>query len=135
MPVPLKVRDIGATKHESGDVALATIYILGIDEKGREVYASISCELYLVDGLKANMLVSNDMLCTKSFAINLSTPFALIYSCGVKIDINTRQYSKFLRHKALTSTPTIVPPLSEALVAFQYMELSDSHDFLFCSST
>ena len=131
MPVPLKVRGIGASKHESRDFALTTIYIPGIDEKGREVYASISCELHLVDGLKANMLVGNDVLCTEGFAINLSTSSALIHSCGVKIDINARQHSKFLRRRALASAPTIVPPQSEALVAFQHIELPDSRDFLF----
>lgn len=53
MPVLLKVRGIGTSKHESGDFALITIYISGIDEKDCEVYTSNSCELYLVDGLKA----------------------------------------------------------------------------------
>ena len=131
MPVPLKVRDIGTLKHKSEDFALTTIYIPGIDEKGREVYASISCKLHLVDGLKANMLVSNNVLCTEGFAINLSTSSTLIHSCGMKIDINTRQHSEFLRQRALASATTIVPPQSEALVVFQHIKLPDSRDFLF----
>ncbi len=90
MPVLLKVRSIGASKHKLKNFALTTIYIPGIDERGQEVYASISCKLHLVNGLKANMLVGNDVLYTEGFAINLSTFFALIHSCGVKIDINAR---------------------------------------------
>lgn len=39
------------------------VYILGFDGNGYKVYASIICELHLVDGLKANMLVENDVLC------------------------------------------------------------------------
>ena len=131
MPVPLKVRGIGASKHESGHFALTTLYIPGTDEKGREVYASITCELHLVDGLKANMLVGNDVLCTEGFAVNLYNSSALIHSCGVRIDINARQHSEFLRHRALAIVLTIIPPHSEALVAFQRIKLPDSRDFLF----
>lgn len=90
MPVSLKVRGIGDSKHKSGDFALASIYIPGIDKKSREVYTSISCELHLVDGLKVNMLVYNDVLCTEGFAINLSTTSALIHRCSMKININAR---------------------------------------------
>lgn len=134
IPIPLKVRGIGASKHELGDFALTTIYIPRIDEKGREVYASISCELHLVDILKANMLVSNNVFCIEGFAINLSTSSALIHSYGLKIDINARQYSEFLRHRALASTPTIISPRLEALVVFQHIKLPDSRDFLFYPS-
>lgn len=133
MPVPLKVRGIGTSKHESGHFALTTLYIPGTNEKGREVYASITCELHLVDGVKANMLVRNDVLCNEGFAINLYNSSALIHSCGIKIDINVRQHSEFLRHRALASVSTIIPPHSEALVAFQHIKLPDSRNFLFSS--
>lgn len=45
MSIPLKVRGIGTLKHQSGDFARMTIYIPSIDEKNREVYIFISCEL------------------------------------------------------------------------------------------
>ena len=78
------------------------------------------------------MLVGNDVLCTEGFAINLSNSSAFIHSCGVKIVINARQRSEFLKHRALASASTNVSPHSEALVAFQYIELPDSRNFLFC---
>ena len=111
-----------------------TLYIPGTDEKGREVYASITCELHLVDGLKANMLVENDVLCTEGFAVNLYNSSALIHSCSVRIIITARQHSEFLRHRALVSASTIISPYSEALVAFQRIKLPDSRDFLFSSA-
>lgn len=134
MPVFVKVGGIDASKHESRNIVLTTIYISGIDKKSHEIYRSISYELHRVDGLKVNMLVGNDVLCTEDFAIYLSILFTLIHSCDVKIDINARQYSKFLRHKALASTSTIVSLYSEAVVALQYIKLSDSRDFLFSPS-
>lgn len=63
MLVPLKIRSIGTLKHKSGDFTPMTIYIPVIDEKGHELYVFISCKLYLVDELKINMLLSNNVLC------------------------------------------------------------------------
>lgn len=134
IPIPLKVRGIGASKHGSGDFALMTIYIPGFDGNGREVYTSIICELHLINRLKANMLVGNDVLCTGGFAINLSSSSALIHSCGVSININARQHSEFLIYKALASASTIISLRLEALVAFRHIKLLDSRDFLFCPS-
>lgn len=130
--VPLKIKGIGASKHESENFALRTVYIPSFNGNGREIYASITCELHLVDGLKTNMLMRNDLLCTRGFAINLSSSSALIYSYGVSININARQHSEFLRHRALSNASTIIPPRSEALIVFQHIELSNSRNFLFC---
>lgn len=77
------------------------------------------------------MLVSNDVLYIEDFAIYLFISSPLIHSCGMKININARQHSKFLRYRALASTPTTIPPCLETLVAFQYIELSDCRNFLF----
>lgn len=57
MLVPLKVRGIDESRHKSEEFALIALYILGLDQKNSEVYAYIKCELYLVEGLKANMLI------------------------------------------------------------------------------
>lgn len=70
MPVPFKIRGISTSKHKSENFALTTVYISCFDKNGHEVYTSITCKLHLVDGLKANMLVGNDVLCIKGFAIN-----------------------------------------------------------------
>lgn len=60
----LKIRDIGTSKHKSVDFNIIMVYIPGIDGKGHEVYTSITYKLYLVDRLKANILVRNDILFT-----------------------------------------------------------------------
>lgn len=94
------------------------VFILSFDENGREVYTSITCKLHLINRLKANMLVENDVLCTEGFAINRSSSSALIHSCDIRIDINARQHSKFLRHRGLASASTIIPSCLEALITF-----------------
>lgn len=130
----LKIRNIGASKYESRNFALTIIYIPGINKKDRKVYASISYKLYLVDGLKVNILGGNNMFSMKGFAINLSNSSALIYSYGTKINLNTRQYSEFLKQRVLANGSILVPPQSKALIAFQYIDLPDFYNFLFYPS-
>lgn len=131
MPVPLKVRGIGASRHESKEFALTTLYIPGLDREGSEVYTCIKCELHLVEGLKANMLIGNDILCTEGFTINLASISAHISSCGVTIVINARNHLQFLRRNVLANATTFILPKSEALINFQQIPLPDSRDFLF----
>ena len=60
MSTPLKVRGIGASKYESTQFAELSLFLPGKDNKGQKVYAFIRCELHLVKGLRANILVGNN---------------------------------------------------------------------------
>ena len=119
MPVPLKVKGIGTSRYESNKFAFTTLYILGLDQEGSEVYAYIKCKLYLVEDLKANMLIGNNIFCTEGFTINLASAFAHILSCEVTIVINARNHLQFLRGNVLTDATTFTSPKSEALINFQ----------------
>ena len=112
MPVPLKVRGIGTSRHESNEFALTALYIPGLDREGSEVYACIKCKLHLVEDLKANMLIGNNIFCTEGFTINLASAFAHILSCGVTIVINARNHLQFLRRNVLADATTFILPKS-----------------------
>ena len=116
MPVPLKVRGIGACRHESGEFALTALYKPGFDRGGSEVYACVQCKLHLVDHLKANMLIGNNVLYTEGFTINLANASAHILSCGMTILISASSHSQFLKRNVLANTTSFIPPKSEALV-------------------
>ena len=131
MPVPLKVRGIGASRHESGEFALTAFYMLGLDRESSEVYACVQCELHLVNGLKANILIRNNVLCTKGFTINLANASAHILSCGVTIVISARNHLQFLKRNVLTNITIFISPKSKALVNVWQISLPDSRDFLF----
>lgn len=92
MPVLLKVRNIGASRHESKEFTLTAIYIPSLDREGLEVYVYIKYKLHLVEGFKMNMFIRNNIFSTKGFTINLASPFAHILSCKVIIVINVRSF-------------------------------------------
>lgn len=131
MPVPLNVRGIGASKHKANMFPLTALYFLGLDRKGSKVYICIKCEPHVVKGLKVNMLIGNDVFCTKGFLINLTNTFTHILKYGVNINITAKSHSQFFRRNILANTTIIVLPKSKALILFKQISLLDLHDFLF----
>lgn len=78
IPILLKVRGISTFKHKSGEFALVTLYIAGFSRDGTDIYTCVKCKLYLVEGLKVNMLIGNNLLYTEGFSINLASTFTYI---------------------------------------------------------
>lgn len=90
MSTPLKVKGIEASRHKSNQFAELSLFFLGKNGKGEIVYTSIKCELHLVEDLRANILIGNDILVPESFVINIRLGHAIVRSCGVKITIKAR---------------------------------------------
>ena len=83
MSTSLKVRGIRTSKHESAQFAEISLFLPGESDKGQKFYASIRCELHLVERLRANILIGNDILAPESFVLNIGLGHALVGSCGV----------------------------------------------------
>ena len=62
MLTPLKVRSIGASKHELEKFAALLLYFPGRNNAGQQVYALLTCEIHLVEDLKANLLIANNII-------------------------------------------------------------------------
>ena len=131
MSTPLKVRGIGASKHKSEEFAALSLYFPGKDDAGRLVYASVRYEIHLVDSLRANLLIGNDIMSPENFVIDIDKRSTLIGSCRVTIPISARQRGQFLTRKLLTSEVSVVPPRSEAMIPLVPVSVPDDRDFLF----
>lgn len=131
----LNVRGIRTSKHKSAQFAALFLYFPGKNETGQRVYASIKCELHLVNGLQANILVRNNILSSEGFMINLNKNRAFIGSYGVTIPINARQRKQFIRRKLFASDDNVVPPCSKTMIFLAPVSLPDDRDFLFHLTT
>lgn len=87
MAILLKVRGIRSLKHKLDKFVFISLYFSGINSKNRPVYAHIYQKLYLIKGLKANLLVNNNILVIKRVVINIANKTALILSCQVIISV------------------------------------------------
>lgn len=93
MPISLKVRDIGASKYKSKKFVLVLLYIASLSCKNSKVYTYIKYKLYFVKGLKANILIGNNMLYIISFLINFANISIYIQSYGDDIIVSTKYHS------------------------------------------
>ena len=108
-----------------------SLYFPGIDSTNRPAYAQIHRELYIVKGLKENLLVGNNILVMERVIINLANKSAMILSCQVTISVAARPRVYPVQRKVLVDKSLTIPPESETLVQFVYSKFPDDRDFLF----
>lgn len=131
MLVFLKVRGIRASKHELDKFLLISIDFLGFDEHKQPVYARIYREMHLVDGLKANILVENDIIAPEDIMIDLANSTTFITSYNVRIAITARQKGQPLRKKSMADIMVSLLPNSEYLIPVIHGTLPCNRDFFF----
>lgn len=131
MSIPLKIRGIGASKHKSAQFAELSLFLLGENDKEQKVYASFKYELHLVEGLRAKMLIGNNILALENLVLNIGLGHSIVGSCGVKITIKATQRGQFLRRKLLAENNEVVPPCFEAIIPILPVPVPDNRNFLF----
>lgn len=90
MSIFLKIRGIEISKYKSAQFAELSFFLPEKNNKKQKVYVFIKWELYLVNGLKANILISNNIFAPESFVMNVKLGHALEISYRVKITIKTK---------------------------------------------
>ena len=95
------------------------------------VYSALWYKIHLVEGLRANFLVGNNIMSPEAIVINLGKKTAIIGTCKVSIDVNARQRGQFLAKKLLTNQDSVIPPCSKAMISLEKLPLPDDRDFLF----
>lgn len=112
MSIPLNIRGIGASKHKSAQFVELFLFLSGKNDEKQKVYASFKCKLHLVEGLRINILIANDILPPESFVLNIGLGHVIMGSYRVKITIRARQRSHFLRKRLLAKNDEVVPSCS-----------------------
>ena len=131
MANPLRVRGIGSNTHETKEYILVPFYMPASKASdGTSVLACITREIHIVDGLKANMLIRNDVLGPEEFVIDINKKKAYIGSCDVNISLQVRPRGTFIRKTVRTKSAVTVTPGAELKVPVN-MILPADRDFLF----
>lgn len=131
MTVLLKVRRIGSAKYDCDEFFSVPLYFLGRDKSKQLVYAQMDQELHLVDGLRANMLIGNNIIGLEQISINNAERTALVASCGVCIPISARQRLQPLIRKVLNTETMTLLPRTKTFVSVLSTGLLDNRDFFF----
>lgn len=91
MAIPLKIYSIRTSKYKFDKLILMPIYFLRVDKHKQLIYTCIYCKMHLVDYLKTNILVGNNIIILKGIIIDLANSITFITNCNVLIAITTRQ--------------------------------------------
>ena len=133
MASPLKVRGVGTNKYETDEFAILPIYLPGKDKDGQDILACLTAEFHLVDNLRAQMLIGNDIIGPQGIIIDVSNQFATIFQCeSIQVPIEPRQRSQFVRRNIHAQEAMVVPPHSEVLVPVKIpQDIPTDRDFIF----
>lgn len=98
------------------------------------VYALLQCEIHLVEGLHANLLIDNNIMSPEAMVIDLGKKLTLIDAYEMTINVNAKQKGQFLAKRPLTSQKSVIPPRSKVMNPLINVPLLDNQDFLFHST-
>ena len=88
----ITVQDLDAQKHNIDKYAIAFMYFADTDDKKRKVKTLITKKIYLIDNLKTNMLINNDILRFKFIDISIFTKSTNVDSCKVIVFIKLKHF-------------------------------------------
>ncbi len=98
MAAPIEVSDIGSNRDQTDGYVIAPLYIPGKDDNGDDATARTAPqELHIVKGLRAGMLIGNDIITPESIDLLTSQQVAQIGSCKVKASIETLNRGPLIR--------------------------------------
>ena len=134
MSSPIRVRGLGNTMHTTDEFVTVTTYSEGELPDGSRAVAKMTMEAHLVDDLKANMLIGNDVLTAQKIKLDPGSGMMTIGSCQnltAKIDVITKDNSRFKRTIRSQGT-VVIPAMSTVSVPVTYRgTIPEDRDFLF----
>ena len=127
----ISVKDLKTIKHSTNKYAMLSMYFSEINSFDISTKTVIIRKIHLIDDLKANLLIENDILDSKQVDIFNSTEIALIDTCDVTISITIRTEIKSQIKSIYVLKAVTMSSKSECLISIHHMFSLSDKDFLF----
>ena len=131
MITSISVKDLKTIKHFTNKYAMLFMYFSEINSSDTSTKTVITREIHLIDDLKANLLIKNDILDSKQVDIFNSTEIVLIDSCDVTISITIRTKVRSQIRSVHALKAVTVFSKSECLISIHHMFFLFDRDFFF----
>ena len=135
MAVALKVRGIGSSRHKTDEYITEPLYFPALSKADEGIIACIRRELHIIDNLRINLLIGNDVLGAEGFVLDMAQGKAYIPGCGATIRITSRPRGQFISRVLHAESHIIVPPRSQRIIPIRSLGLPEDRDFLFEPTT
>ena len=136
MARPVQVSGIGSDKHETDSYIINPLYLPGKDQDGRKVMAKTALrELHIVNGLRAGMLIGNDIMNPECIDLLMSKQVVLIGSCKIEAPMETYARGPSIRRTVHAKKGTTISPRTRATVQVNHLDLLERDYFFEPSET
>lgn len=81
---------IRVSEYKSEEFTALSLYFLGKDGAGKLVYILLRCKIHLVEDLRINLFIRNNIMLPENFVIDIKYKITFIVSCKVTVSIGTR---------------------------------------------
>ena len=130
----LKIRELDINRHETWKYAICDIRLSNIIKDDKLVVALLRREIYLMNNLKINMLIDNDIIDFEDFDINMIKRQIIIESIDVIISLKIRSLKSAIQKSIHLKKIIVVSSHAAMIVAVHHADLSITRDFLFESN-
>ena len=130
MTISISIRDFDTTQHWFSDYVITLIYF---SNKKNEIVVKtmITREIHLIDDLKINMFIENDLMKSKKIDINVTKRIAHIDNCDVIVALNVK-ISRTIVHTSIHARKTIIVSSHiEIVLSIHFITISANRNFLF----
>ena len=129
----ISVRDLDVDKHMTVEYAILSMYFS--DQKNDvTVRAKITRKIHLIDNLKTNMLLSNDVIESEKIDVSISKKTAYIESCEVIASLEIRTSKIAVQTSIHARKTTVVSSRFELVLSVHYTTVSFDRNYLFESN-
>lgn len=133
--MPLKVWNIGTSKHKIDKYILEPFYLPAKSNNNKQIMACICQKLYIIDNLKANLLIKNNIISIEDIKIDIGNKKAYMFGCKATISIIARQKSWFIRRMFYSATHIIIPLQSQVFALTNNFSLLENWNFFLSRSS
>ena len=128
---PLLVRGIGANHHSTTQYVNLDIYVPGHhDSDGRPVEALLRHQAFVVDNLRAKMLIGMDILASEDVDLLISTRSGHIGTCRTKFELNVTPPRPFIKRDVVLERHVTIPAKAHLAIPIEHSELPTG-DYIF----
>ena len=125
------IRDLDINKHQINKYALIFIYIKNKDEKEKTTRACLRRKIYIIDDLKANMFIDNDVMKSKNINVSLNKEIAYIENCKIIVLMKIKSFEISIIKSVHLRKITIIFPHLKISVKLYHLIIFGFRDFLF----
>jgi len=84
------MQDSNTIKYSLNKYVILSLYFSNKDRKKNLIIAKIICKVYLINNLKTNILIKNNLIDSKEIIININNKLVFINSCDVIVLVKVK---------------------------------------------